>query len=199
MIQNENNFNENDIKRLKRELILLKRKRLQVQFKNSPFFKVLSIINIFILIIYIQFILSYILDLNTTLISNQNIDFKTYPYESGNIKLYNIIFHYKNYFFRVKINKELDQTIMYSDAIITRDNFFQIPQKLKFINLNNKWFLVNESLGILTICAIIVFTQSIAYFYKQNEYLYPLLAISFLSIISFIGISIFSLFIHNFI
>lgn len=192
----ENNDSEY-IKHIQREIILLKRKIAQLKFKNSTLFKSLNFINHFIYIIYIQFIISYIIDFNFQKISNSDIQFNVYTYPSEMIKLYTIKFKYNNYFFRVKINKELDKTIMYSDAIISKDLIFQIPIKLKLKHFNNHWFFINESLGILTICLIIVFIQSIAHIYKQNEHYYPLISLFSLSILSWIGIVSFSLYIHK--
>ncbi|GAB4205642.1 MAG: hypothetical protein Fur0023_14700 [Bacteroidia bacterium] len=193
--------NTDEIGKIKREIILLKREIEYLKFKNSRLFKVLNIINLVIFIIYIQFILSYLFDLKESPIPNSAIQFNVYHYPSASsqIKIYTIKFKYNHYYFKSKINKELNKTIVYSDAAVTKDIFFQMPQKIKLYHLPNRWFFVNETLGILTICSIIVFVQSIAYLYKQNEQFYPLFSISMLSILSFLGISIFSLHIHNFI
>ncbi|MCX7728917.1 MAG: hypothetical protein N2203_05535 [Bacteroidia bacterium] len=193
-------YNDNDeLKQIKREIILLKRKIEHLKFKNSFLFKFLNTVNIAIFILYFQFISSYIFDFNLSDVLNSNIQFNVYKYQSESIKIYTIKFKYYDYFFRVKINKTLDKSVVYSDAVITKDPFFQIPQKFKLKNYSSQWFFVNESLGILTICAIIVFVQGIAYLYRQNEYYYPLFSISLLSVLSFIGIVFFSLYIHNFI
>ncbi len=192
----QNNDND-DINKIKRNIVILKREIEQLKFKNSILFKVLNLINMFIFIIYLQFIILYLFDLNSETINNTDIQFKIQASIHQNVKLYTIKIRYKNYFFKSKINKEMNNSVLYSDAIISKDLFFQLPQKLKFKHLNTQWFLVYESLGILTICAIILFTQTIAYIYKQNEHYYPLFSISLLSILSFIGISIFSLVIHK--
>lgn len=188
-----------NINQLKREIIRLKRTIAHLKFKNSPLFKILNTINLFIYLAFLQYIISYVFDINKTIIHNKDIQFKTYPYESMYVKLYTIIFQYQHYSFKVKVNKLLNKSVLYSDALITKDHLFQIPQKFKFIYPNSHWFFINESLGILTICSILVFVQSIAYIYKQHEYFYPLFSISFLSLFAFSGILIFSLYIHNFI
>lgn len=188
-----------DIQRLKIEIIFLKRKIEHLKFKNSLLFRILNIINRIIFMVFVQYIISYLFEINVMKIQNHNIEFKTYPYEAEQVKLYTIVFKYHHYFFKVRINKELDRTIIYSDAMISQDLIFRLPQKFKLLNLNNKWFLVYESLGILTICLIIVFVQVVAFLYKLNESFYSLFSISMLSIISFIGIIIFSAYIHNFI
>jgi len=187
-----------DIKRLKREIIFLKRKIQQLQFQNSAIFKVLNIFNAFIFLAYSQFIFCYLLSTNSNFIPNSDIEFKTYLFQQEKVKLYTIVFKFHSNYFRVKVNKEFDNIILHSDALITKDIFFQIPQKIKFNIYPNQWFLINESLGIFTICAIIVFVQIIAFIYKLNEQFYSLISISTLSILSFIGISIFTLDIHNF-
>ncbi len=193
--------NTDEIGRIKREIILLKREIEHLKFKNSSLFKTLNVINFVIFIIYIQFILSYLFDFNQSPVPNSTIQFNVYqhPTASRQVKIYTIQFKYYQYYFKSKINKEFNNTMMYSDAVITKDIFFQIPQKIKFYHLPNHWFFVNETLGIFTICSIIVFVQSIAYLYRQNEQFYPLFSISLLSILSFLGICVFSLHIHNFI
>lgn len=189
----------NDIKRLKREIIFLKRQIQQLQFQNSVTFKVLNIFNAFIFLAYAQFIFCYLLNTNSNLIPNSDIQFKTYLFQQEKVKLYTIVFKYHSNYFKVKVNKEFDNIILQSDALISKDIFFQIPQKIKFNIYPNQWFFINESLGIFTICAIIVFVQIIAFTYKLNEQFYPLISISTLNILSFIGILIFALDIHNFI
>jgi hypothetical protein len=192
-----NEQNKVDLAKLKREIILLQREINHLKFKNSSLFKTLNIINWVIFICFLQYILSYIFSSNNSEIPNSKIEFKTHPYKNENVKLYTIIFSYKNYYFKVKVNKEIDKGIIYSDAIISKDLVFQIPQKLKFKNLNNRWFFIYESLGILTICSILIFTQIVVFYWKQNEEYYPLLTITTLNIIAFIGISIFALYIHK--
>lgn len=192
-----NEQNKDDLAKLKREIILLQREINHLKFKNSFLFKTLNIINWVIFICFLQYILSYIFSFNNSEIPNSKIEFKTHPYKNENVKLYTIIFSYKNYYFKVKVNKEIDKGIIYSDAIISKDLVFQIPQKLKFKNLNNRWFFIYESLGILTICSILIFTQIVVFYWKQNEEYYPLLTITTLNSIAFIGISIFALYIHK--
>ncbi|HPQ08049.1 MAG TPA: hypothetical protein PK995_02355 [Bacteroidia bacterium] len=192
-----NEQNKDDLAKLKREIILLQREINHLKFKNSFLFKTLNIINWVIFICFLQYILSYIFSSNNSEIPNSKIEFKTHPYKNENVKLYTIIFSYKNYYFKVKVNKEIDKGIIYSDAIISKDLVFQIPQKLKFKNLNNRWFFIYESLGILTICSILIFTQIVVFYWKQNEEYYPLLTITTLNSIAFIGISIFALYIHK--
>lgn len=191
------NSDYEDISRIKQKIILLKREIEHLKFKNSRLFKVLNLVNLFIFLIYIQYILTYLSNQNSENISNAHIQFNVYSYQSERIKLYTIKFKYHNYFFRVKINRELDKTIMYTDAVISKDLIFQIPQKLQLKNFRSHWFFINESLGILTICFILVFVQTVAYIYKQNEHYYPLLSVFVLNILSFTGIVIFSLHIHN--
>lgn len=193
--------NTDELGKIKREIIFLKREIEHLKFKNSSLFKILNILNLIIFIIYIQFILSYLFDINQSTVTNSAIRFNVYHYPSASlqVKIYTIQFKYHQYYFKSKINKELNTIIVHSDAVVTKDIFFQIPQKIKLIYLPNRWFFVNETLGILTICSIIVFVQTIAYLYKQNEQFYPLFSISLLSMLSFFGISVFSLHIHNFI
>jgi hypothetical protein len=192
-----NEQNKDDLAKLKREIILLQREIKRLKFKNSTLFKVLNLINWLIFICFSQYILSYIFNFNNSEISNSQIEFKIFPSINDNVRLYTIIFSYENYTFRVKINKELDRSIIYSDAIVSKDLVFQIPQKLKFKNLNNRWFFIYESLGILTICSILIFTQIVVFYWKQNEEYYPLLTITTLNSIAFIGISAFALYIHK--
>jgi hypothetical protein len=192
-----NEQNKDDLAKLKREIIFLQREIKRLKFKNSTLFKVLNLINWLIFTCFSQYILSYIINYNNSEISNSKIEFKIFPSKNDNVKLYTIIFSYKNYYFKVKVNKEIDKGIIYSDAIVSKDLVFQIPQKLKFKNLYNRWFLIYESLGILTICCILIFTQIVVFYWKQNEEYYPLLTITTLNIIAFIGISIFALHIHK--
>lgn len=186
-----------DINKIKRDIVILKREIRQLKFKNSPLFKILHIINAFIFVTYLQFILAYLFEFNSETIKNSHIQFKTNFTNSQNIKLYTIIINYKNYSFRSKINKQFDKSILYSDVRISKDLFFHLPQKLKLMQFNQQWFVIYESMGIFTICAIILFTQTIAYIYKQNEHYYPLLIIFILNMFSFLSISIFSMYVHS--
>lgn len=194
-----NNPDSEDIRQIKREIVLLKRKIARLKFKNSPLFKILNTINTFVVVVYVQYIISYAFDFNYADIPNTNIQFNVYSYPSNRIKLYTIKFKYKNYFFRVKVNKEVSTSLMNFNATISKDMFLQIPQKFRLNTVNSSWWIINESLGILTICTIIVFVQVVAFVFKQNEHYYPLLSISALTIFSFVGIVFFSLHIHNFI
>lgn len=191
--------NKTDTEYLRREIIILQRKIEQLKFQNSKAFRVLNIINTSIFIIYVQFILSYLADFNITPVYNSQIQFKSNAIQNQQIRLYTIQFKYKNYYLKSSINKDFDNHILSSNIIISKDFIFQIPQKLKFLFPRSKWYFVSESLGIVTICCILIFVQSIAFIYKQHHYYYPLFSISLLNIVSFVGILFFSLHIHNFI
>lgn len=190
---------EKEVRKLKREIILLKREVQRLQFKNSFLFRTFHTINIFIFIAYLQFIISYLFNFNAERIKNSAIQFKTYLSDPGEVKLYTISIKYKNYVFRSKINRQIDGSILQSDLTVTKDLLFHIPQKIKFTHsgFKQQWFVIYESMGILTICAIILFSETIAYIYKQNEHYYPFLMMSGLNILSFSGISVFSLYIHD--
>jgi len=192
-----NEQNKDDLAKLKREIIFLQREIKRLKFKNSTLFKLLNLINWLIFTCFSQYILSYIFNFNNSEISNSQIEFKIFPSINNNVRLYTIIFSYENYTFRVKINKEIDRSIIYSDAIVSKDLVFQIPQKLKFKNLYNRWFLIYESLGILTICSILIFTHIVVYYWKQNEEYYPLLTITTLNSLAFLGIVYFAIYIHK--
>ncbi len=188
---------DQDINLLKRQIVQLKKSIQSLKFKNSKIYRVLNIFNIITFILFFQYAILYFFSINRSTVNNRDISFKSGSQLNDISKIYVLYFNYNNYTFRVKINKQLPQYYQSKNITIVKDLVFNIPQKIQFDN-DNRWFIVTQSLPVLTICCIMLFITIISYIYRLNDIPNSLFSLTFFNSISVLGIIFYTLYFHNF-
>ncbi len=188
---------DQDLNLLKRQIVQLKKSIQSLKFKNSKIYRALNIFNIIAFILFFQYAVLYFFSINRSTVNNSDISFKSGSQLNDISKIYVLYFNYNNYTFRVKINKQLPRYYQSKNITIVKDLVFNIPQKIQFDN-DNRWFIVTQSLPVLTICCIMLFITIISYIYRLNDIPNSLFSLTFFNSISVLGIIFYTLYFHNF-